>query len=124
MVEIGSDSLGILTKEKTFHDAQEFVAFLASGYFRSSRWVFRGQPNADWELQPSLERFASEMAQPRMVDSIEGHHLHEFRRRAQHYTETVPEYGNLLERLALMRHHGSPSRLLDFSKSPYLAAFF
>jgi hypothetical protein len=36
----------------------------------------------------------------------------------------VPEHGNLLEWLALMRHHGSPSRLLDFSKSPYVAAFF
>ena len=34
----------------------------------------------------------------------------------------MPEH--LIEWLALMQHHGAPTRLLDFSKSPFIAAFF
>jgi hypothetical protein len=59
-----------------------------------------------------------------MSESIESHHLHEFRRRASHYTNTRLKDDNLVEWLGLMRHSGSPSRLLDFSRSPYVAAFF
>jgi hypothetical protein len=123
-VENNLDTHNGLAEEVVFHDAEQFVVFLASERLRSSTWVFRGQSNADWPLESSLERFASTMAQPRMAESIESHHLHEFRRRASHYTEVYPEHDNLLEWLALMRHHGSPSRLLDFSRSPYVAAFF
>src|SRR5690606_29165357 len=55
---------------------------------------------------------------------IEEYTLREFQRRAHHYSSDLPEKDNVLEWLALMRHHGSPTRLLDFTKSPYVAAFF
>jgi hypothetical protein len=124
MAETGSSSLTGFAKVEAFSDAAAFLAFLASPRFRSSKWVFRGQGNAAWGLRSTLERFAAAMAQCRMIASIEADHLREFRRRAHHYAQTVPGHENLLEWLALMRHHGSPTRLLDFSKSPYVAAFF
>jgi hypothetical protein len=113
-----------LAKEITFCRAEQFVAFLASGELRSSTWVFRGQSRSEWELQSSLERFACSMKPLCMPEAVERHHLQEFRRQAIHYTNNCPNDEDLLGWLALMRHHGSPSRLLDFSRSPYVAAFF
>ena len=107
-------------EEKTFDSASEFLAFLGSEQFRLSRWVFRGQSNADWPLQPSLERFANLIRE--RPQSVEAYGLTEFRRHAHHYTTVTPS--DTLEWLALLRHHSAPSRLLDFTKSPYVAAFF
>jgi len=50
--------------------------------------------------------------------------LREFRRRAHHYVSDTPRYSDRLEWLALMRHYGAPSRLVDFTYSPYIAAYF
>ena len=107
-------------EEKTFDSASEFLAFLGSEQFRLSRWVFRGQSNADWPFQPSLERFANLIRE--RPQSVEAYGLTEFRRHAHHYTTVTPS--DTLEWLALLRHHSAPSRLLDFTKSPYVAAFF
>jgi hypothetical protein len=107
-------------EEKTFDNASELLAFLGSEQFRLSRWVFRGQSNTDWPLQPSLERFANLIRE--RPQSVERYALAEFRRHAHHYTPVTPS--DTLEWLALLRHHSAPSRLLDFTKSPYVAAFF
>jgi hypothetical protein len=48
----------------------------------------------------------------------------EFRRRAHQYVRDVPAVIDNLEWLALMQHHGAPTRLLDWSRSPHVAAFF
>jgi hypothetical protein len=57
-------------------------------------------------------------------DVLESYIDAEFRRRAHHYIPDTPKNDDLLDWLALMRHYGAPTRLLDFSKSPYVAAFF
>jgi len=55
---------------------------------------------------------------------IEAEFVAEFQRGARNYLnkDELPEY--LIEWLALMQHHGAPTRLLDFSRSPFIAAFF
>lgn len=115
-------SLSDYAKEVIFEDAAQLMAFLGGEEFRAGRWIFRGQANAEWSLRPSLERFAAELRDsPSFVETfIES----EFRRHAHHYVTDLPAPENTLDWFALMRHYGAPTRLLDFTKSPYVAAFF
>jgi len=80
-------------------------------------FVFRGQRCVDWSLQPSLERAGGD-------ESGETVLLEEFQRRAHYVLPRVPERTERLEWLSIMRHHGVPTRLLDFTYSFYVGAFF
>jgi hypothetical protein len=86
----------------------------------SDNWAFRGQSDTRWELRNAIERtdFIT------LYKGIEIDFLQEFMRGARNYLakDETPEH--LIEWLALMQHHGAPTRLLDFSKSPFIAAFF
>jgi hypothetical protein len=50
--------------------------------------------------------------------------LYEFKREAHNYLTHLPEAKNLLEWMALGRHYGMPSRLVDFTYSFFVAAYF
>ncbi|MCX6856764.1 MAG: FRG domain-containing protein [Verrucomicrobia bacterium] len=86
--------------------------------------VFRGHSSADWKLRTSLDREFE-----RCAISSE-YYLHkeralliEFRRRAHLYTHDLPEPDSIVSWLALMQHHGAPTRLLDFSYSFFIACY-
>jgi hypothetical protein len=84
-----------------------------------SSWAFRGVGNTEWALQSSLERLNT----PLSVEA-ERYLLATFQRRAHHYISDPPAKEDDLEWLALLQHHGTPTRLLDWTKSPYVALFF
>lgn len=85
-------------------------------------WVFRGQRSAEWFLEPTAERIVA----GRQITWLEAE------RRAiaalQSYGESDllhrPEQDDYLGWLALLQHYGGPSRLLDFTHSAQVAAFF
>jgi hypothetical protein len=82
--------------------------------FRSNL-AFRGMPDARWDLTTSLARLGGDTAQ------LEGHLLRNFRKYAQR--DAVPG-DSVWNWLAVAQHHGLPTRLLDWTYSPYVALHF
>jgi hypothetical protein len=88
-------------------------------------WLYRGHRKADWEIESSIERcFAREGIPVRERYSLEQELLRDFKRAYHQYAAHVPGDEALLEWLALMEHHGAPTRCVDFSYSIYVAAYF
>lgn len=102
---------------KQFDTWNDYKAFVDS---LSDEWAFRGQCNAAWGLQNAIERTDF----IRLHKEIEKEFLEEFQRGAKNYLNRDETPGKLIEWLALMQHHGAPTRLLDLSKSPFIAAYF
>lgn len=84
-------------------------------------FVFRGQSCYEWGLKSSFER-ACDKTPILGWKNLEKKIRVEFKRQAHHYIAKLPE--SEFEWLALMQHYGSPTRLLDFTKSVWVALFF
>jgi len=89
-------------------------------------WLFRGTSRKHTPpLQSSLERLLDDSGIPLSeAPKIERALLKEFKRRAHQYVNPLPSDGDIMAWLALMQHHGAPTRLLDWTYSFYVAAFF
>lgn len=108
------------TPIQTWADFQTAVQYFAR---KRGQWCFRGQGDARWPLAPSLERLIRKGVRED-ASRIERVFLTRFKRQAHHYLSTTPLENSTLEWLALMQHWGVPTRLLDFTLSPYLGLFF
>jgi len=102
--------------------------------------LYRGHADATWKLETTLER-----QYPTCTEAVEYYRRAlEAKDQIEAHTgrswtpKTLPDYENFveasrmhsppdsatLEYLAYLRHHSFPSPLLDWSQSPYIAAYF
>jgi FRG domain len=80
---------------------------------------------AEDALLTGLDRLCIRIGDPlSKAPSHETTIIREFRRRVHHYLPGALPADNSLELLALMQHHGAPTRLLDWTYSLYVAAHF
>ncbi|HXE80767.1 MAG TPA: FRG domain-containing protein [Vicinamibacterales bacterium] len=82
--------------------------------FRSS-FAFRGVSSADYSLVTGLSRLGG------ATEELERHMLRNFRKYARR--EAVSD-DSIWNWLAVAQHHGLPTRLLDWTYSPYVAMHF
>jgi hypothetical protein len=90
-----------------------------------SGWIFRGHSKVDWKLESSLERLLSPIGwDPAVAKRCEDYTLSTFQSKAHHYISQDLLPTSKLGWLSMMQHHGVPTRLLDFTESPFFALFF
>lgn len=110
-----------------------------------SEYLFRGHSSSKWALQTTLERFTTKPLSlakyydfasraKTQIEVFANKNWHtsipdpnEFKEWLKEQASSAfPDIPNMpgYEYLAYLRHHGFPSPLLDWSSSPYVAAFF
>jgi hypothetical protein len=93
---------------------------------REEYW-YRGQSDATWGLQPSFMRSCCKLG----LSNVDLADLEYVALNAFKWTAHLHVKPDILEKVrtipcwwSLMQHHGAPTRLLDWSLSPYVAAYF
>lgn len=131
-----------ITDWETFQ--QELGKLRANYSKESSPLLFRGQGNSDWKLTTTLERSGASGMLFRdyyrlicasiapAVKTFTGEEIPEYK--PDYAAKAFLDQQLLLDRqfpppplyryMAYLRHHGFPSPLLDWSRSPFVAAFF
>jgi len=95
--------------------------------------LFRGHGNSKWKLETTLERYTSDPFEERAchkvmlrtVNAVESFTEKAWNLSHEHQdSKDGPHAPQGYEFMIYLRHHGFPSPLLDWTRSPYVAAFF
>ncbi len=90
---------------------------------RQGYWIYRGDVNKS--LKTSIERISKRWQIPsNSLPEIELRIIRDFQRK---YPKSAPHpftFEDTFWWLSMMRHHGAPTRLLDWTYSGYVAAYF
>jgi hypothetical protein len=111
----------------SLQEIQQLAVDIGARWPNADRYLFRGQSNAEWTLQPSLARELIPGAMDwQKVARMEREMANRFRQEAH---RSLPQavlsvHDYVLDWWPLMRHYGAPTRLLDWSLSPYVALYF
>jgi hypothetical protein len=92
----------------------------------TGRYVFRGHADAGWALRTSLMRaLEGYRLTAAQALEIERSAMLEFRKQAHLYVPPRMAFADDTPGAwALMQHYGAPTRLLDWTRSPYVALYF
>jgi hypothetical protein len=120
----GSDNIQVVD----FSGWEEFKShfgehLFANEPFRRGKYLFRGHSDPHWRLSTTFDRMFSNQTKAtrlQIADAL----LEVFKRGLE--GEDIPSEvrGDDSLFLALGQHYGLPTRLLDWTESPYIAAFF
>ena len=87
-------------------------------------FVYRGQANANWKLESTLERVIGNKWSSKHAKNFEDHSYNTFCSKYHIYNHAEHIPNSKLSWLSVMQHYGVPTRLIDFTESPYVALYF
>ena len=79
---------------------------------------YRGHGNRSWATVPSVQRYE------KYSEGLERELVNKFRIRAAQILDNSPAKNDYSGWMSLMQHYGLATRLMDWSKSPLIAAYF
>jgi hypothetical protein len=136
LVSVSIDNQTEQHSATSFDEFRDILKHLQGAPTWNNRLIYRGHAKAEYRLMPTLDRIVEKInKRPREATtggtglihtrkSAEGWFLTEFRRAVHHHHQVAIKDDDILGWLALMQHHGSPTRLLDWTLSPYVALHF
>lgn len=89
-----------------------------------NHFIYRGHADAAWRLESSLERIIGSRWSAEEAKKFEERSLAEFQSKFHLYDRENVQPASKLAWLSIMQHYGVPTRLLDFTASPYVALYF
>lgn len=111
-------------EKRTLHTWTDLEKW-AGQYKDQNRYVFRGQGDNAWHLTTSLARhFIANKVVSNEWRRRELKMYCMFRERLLNICPGMYNDWKPIDILSLMQHHGTPTRLLDFTHSPLVAAYF
>lgn len=113
--------------EEKFKSWEEFKAIgqrlFSNEPFSRGKFLFRGHSDPRWKLETTFDRMFSKQSKSARLKIAE-ELLEVFKRNLEGESITPEARGNDSVMLSLGQHYGLPTRLLDWTESPYIAAFF
>ncbi len=111
---------------KSWDDMRRIADYTDIGSVGNHPYAFRGQSDVNWQLQPSLLRYFNTNTTAEAALEIERLALKEFKENAHIHLSpnTFATTTDTISWWTMMQHYGSPTRLLDWTTSIYVAAYF
>jgi len=102
-----------------FKSRYRSILSIKNRLYRDNSFLFRGQMNSEWKINSSFDRQGFEINKHSdLLNYFESNlriHQHPLIEKQNYNIELLT---------AFAQHSGLPTRLIDWSKSPYIAAFF